>query len=87
MAKRSTQKRGKSASSLLISRALMKKEIQDRARRSREAVHQNAHMAHLLGSLNNLVPDKIPTAVIRQFRAAAKRASKRVSLKPIRVTS
>jgi hypothetical protein len=85
MSKPSTRARSKPKSPLLISRALMEKENRQRAQRSLRTRHENARKAHLLASLSNLTPEKIPAAVIREFKAAAKFASKAGPRKTIRV--
>jgi hypothetical protein len=85
MSKPSTRDGRKSRSPLLISRALIEKENRQRALRSLRTRHENARKAQLLSSLSNLIPKKIPAAVIKEFKAAAKLASKAGPRRTIRV--
>jgi hypothetical protein len=65
---------------------LIQKENHQRAVRSMKTRHENARMANLLASFANRAPKKLPVAIIREFQAAAKRASKTAPRKTKRVT-
>jgi len=86
MRKPSTRTRTKPQSQLLVSRALIKEEHHQRFVQSVKARREGAHLAHLLASLTSLVPKEIPADIIREFHAAAKRASKTGPRRRIRVT-
>jgi len=87
MRKPSTRTRTKPESQLLISRALIKKEHHQRFVQLVKAGRENARMAHLLAPLTGaVVPKNIPASIIREFKAAAKRASKMGPRRAIRIT-
>jgi len=72
-------------STLRTSRDLMKKENHQRVMQLVKTARENGRKARLLASLINLTPKRLSTAVVREFQAAAKGASKAGSRKPSRI--
>ena len=68
---------GKSHQVLQLSRASIKKENRRRFLQLVQAARQNRPLLKQLASLNDSIPEKLPAALLREMKAAAKRASKR----------
>ena len=61
---------------LKLSRAAIKKEHHQRFLQLVEASRQQARMAGMFAALAGRIPEKIPAGLLREMRAAVKRASK-----------
>jgi len=85
MPKRSNRARSKFQPAPPLSRALSKKEHDARFMQLLKASRENGRMARRMASLMGLTPTEIPAALIREMRAAAKRASEPASRKPSRL--
>ena len=76
MSRRPKRTSRKSQSAHAKTRARIQKENRERFKRLVATTRENGLMARRIASASNLVPENVPAALMRQFRAALKKATK-----------